>query len=118
MPFGVGELDAQFAPTNKWTPALSKSVVITGNVLCYGFSVFSTNAAAQWVYVFDAVSAPANGTVPVYALAIGATSDREVAYLPPREFLQGIVLANSTSGSTFTAGAADCAFDVQFQTLA
>ena len=118
MPYGVGELDAIYAPANDYKPALASSIVIPGNLLLYGFAVSNTNAAAQYIMVFDAQTLPADTSIPCYWLNVAGSGDREVGYLPPREFLQGIVLCNSSTNTSKTIGAADCLFDVQFQTLA
>lgn len=102
-------------PLNKTSIARAASLAIPGASLLFGFTVKNTNAAAQFLWVFDAASLPANGTAPSGPIFdLGAGTGGSGLFLPPRTFFAGIVLANSTSATTFTTGAADCWFDVQY----
>ena len=115
--YGRGELYVEFAPTNDYKARLANSIVIPGNLLLYGFTVSSTNAAAQYFMVFDASSVPGSGAIPCYTLLCAINGDRQASYLPPREFNTGICICNSTTNTSLTIGAADSLFDVQFQTV-
>jgi hypothetical protein len=103
-------------PLNATSPVLSKSMVAkTGIGKLFGFTATSTNVAAQFILLFDALALPANGTVPVAAYNVAAANSVPVYYGPPgRAFSRGIVLANSTTQGTLTLGAADTIFDVQY----
>jgi len=116
--YGVGEPDTDYALANMNPGVLQSSVAIPGHILVGGFTVSNTNVAAQFIWIFDAHDVGSLPSTPCYWVAVAGSGDREISYLPPREFNTGIVLANSTSATTFTAGVADCFFDVQFQTLA
>jgi len=102
-------------PRNANEQALRSSIVaFTGRMRLIGFTVFSSNVAAQFIQVFDDDALPANGAVPLFPLPIAA-SNFVSAYFGSRgrRFDRGIVIANSTTATTLTAGAADCLFDVQ-----
>ena len=101
-------------PDNKRSTVLASSIVIAGAHQLFGFTVNSTNSAAQYVLVFDLAALPADGAVPDVSFTVPATSDKGLLWLPPRKMLQGIVVCNSTTAGTKTLGAADCFFDVQF----
>ena len=112
----LGELFG--VPTNFYRPALTASIFIPGHLLVYGFTVYNSNAAAQYVLMFDANAVPADTAVPI--LALNATSKQlaGVSWTPQgREFLEGFVLCNSSTDTTKTVGSADCFFDVQYDVL-
>lgn len=90
-----------------------------------GFQVNNTNAAARWVFLLNATSAPSNGALVGCANAapstppcvakfyqIGATSTIGVSWSPgPPLFLDaGIVLMCSSTGPFTLTAAADCTF--------
>lgn len=99
--------------TNGYKAAL---IVNTGPCKLVGFTVYSSNAAAQWIHVFDGTVAPATGVNPELSLTVLATANLGVYFgddgLP---FLNGCVIANSTTGPTFTAGAADTYISAQYR---
>ena len=106
---------AVFVPFNYESGALDNAQVVkTGASYLYGFTVHSTLGAGQFIMIFDADAVPADTAVCSMVYAIGAESDREVAWIPPRRMDQGIVICNSTTNATKTLGAADCLFDVQY----
>lgn len=103
-------------PLNRFTPVLAKSLIVKPEQgKLYGFTVTSTNVAAQFVQVFDAGALPADGVVPLMALNVAAGSSVS-AYFGSvgRAFEQGIVICNSTTQGTKTIGAADCIIDAQY----
>ena len=105
-----------YGPLNYTSKALEAAAVIAGASQLYGFTVFSTNAGSQFIWLFDRSSVPANGTtggMPICSVAASASSP--LLWIPARSFFAGIVLANSTSATSFTAGASDCWFDVQYR---
>lgn len=112
-PFG-GEL-AGLTPDNYTSRALEASAVVkTGDGILYGYTVTNTNAAAQYVLLFDARTVPANGAVPIFGQKVAAGDAVSGVWLPGRTFFAGIVLANSSTQGSLTAGAADCIFDAQY----
>lgn len=101
-------------PYNKHSQVYENAIVVlSGKGLLYGFTVYNSGAA-QFVQWFDLGKLPATGDIPDGVLAVAATSSQGVAWLPGRSFHSGIVLVNSSTGPTYTAGAADCFFDAQY----
>jgi hypothetical protein len=101
-------------PDNKRSNALAKSIVIAGAHELFGFTVNNTNAAAQYILVFDRAVLPSNGAVPDVSFTVSASLDKGVQWLPARKMLEGIVIANSSTADSLTIGSADCFFDVQY----
>ena len=95
--------------------AAASLVVSTSPCLVFGFTVSSTNAAAQFIQLHDGTALPSNGTVPVVVFKVPATDVIGNAWVPyPRAFRQGCVICNSSTQHTLTIGSADTLFDVQF----
>lgn len=88
--------------------------VKTGPGYLFTLTAYSSNVAAQWIQLFDLAGPPSTGAVPVVAFKVAAAAHVFINYNPPRTFLTGIWVGNSTTGPTYTAGAADTFFDVQF----
>lgn len=102
-------------PLNAASPRLEASrVVKSGPGILYGLTVTNTNAAAQFVQVFDAAALPADAAVPLFAKSVPAGDAVGFQWLPGRTFLTGIVVCNSSTAGAKTIGAADCLFDAQF----
>lgn len=80
------------------------------------FNVSGYNSgAAQFIQIFDSATLPADTAVPVVVIAVAATSN--FSYCPGvygRQFGNGIVICNSSTGPTKTIGAANCWFDSQY----
>ena len=114
MERGRGTDRYELLPDNFRSNALAASIVIAQAHALYGFTVNNTNAAAQYIQVFDSVTLPADGAVPDVLFTIAGASDKGVLWLPPRRFRRGIVICNSSTAGTKTIGSADCFFDVQF----
>lgn len=90
-------------------------VVKAGAGTLFGLSGFNSKAAAQFVLIFDSSSALSAGAVPVVVISVPASSNFSYdAGLWGRAFRSGIVVANSSTAATLTAGAADCWFDAQY----
>jgi hypothetical protein len=103
-------------PLNFTSSGLAKSCVPkTGVGKLFGFTATSTNVAAQFIQIHDALALPANGAVPLATFNVAAGNSVSAYYGPMgRAFTRGIVVANSTTQGTLTLGAADTIFDVQF----
>lgn len=106
------------SPQSAFPAGLASSFLVPGQVRVYGFVVYSSLAAAQWIQYFDRDTLPADTSVPVIALPIAAKNQLS-AYFGPmgRVFHQGLVLCNSTTDTTKTLGAVNCFFDVQYDNL-
>ena len=113
--WGTPDEDEALLPLNVHSAAYEIGrQVKTGPGRLYGFTAYSSNVAAQWIQLFDLVGAPATGAIPVCIFKVAAAGYIQPSYLPARTFLVGIWIGNSTTGPTYTAGAADTFFDVQF----
>ena len=111
-------LEVESVPRNFDPSRLASSIVIPGHLLVYGFTVYSSNGAAQYALMFDDVSLPADAAVPITPLDLPSKQLRGVSWTPQgREFLGGFVLCNSSTDTYKTIGAADCFFDVQYDRL-
>lgn len=97
---------------------LAASFLVSGYLRLYGFTVYSSNVAAQNLLVFDSSSVPADGAIPLFVIPMAATSETSDYYGPMgRIFVRGLVLCNSSTATTKTIGAADCFFDVRYDHL-
>jgi len=89
-------------------------VLKAGPGTLYGVSVYNNKAAAQFIQLFDAASAPASGAIPVCTFTVPTVSNLGLYWgSVGRWFNIGIVIANSSTAATQTAGSADCFFDAQ-----
>ena len=113
--FGGAQLDGY--PLSVHSLALEQFHVVTsGPSRLFGFQVYSNNASSQFIQLFDQSSGTiASGAIPVAVFTVGGKANLPIAYpWPGRWFNQGIVIGNSSTAATATAGSADCYFDVQY----
>lgn len=90
-------------------------VVKAGAGTLFAFTGFNANVAAQFIQVHDSTGALVAGHVPVIVLTVpGASNFSYTAPLIGRAFRGGIIICNSSTSATLTAGAADCWFDAQY----
>ena len=105
-------------PTNFNRGVLLASVVLPGHLVVYGFTVYSTKAAAQFLNVFDQSTLPADGAVPLFSWPLAANNGVGFGWQPNgRRFPAGLALCNSSTDATKTIGSADCFFDVQYDLI-
>src|SRR5213079_79595 len=97
--------------------ALEAAAVIAGVSQLYGCTITNTNGSTQYFFWFDGGRVPGSGAAPggPAGIAIAGGQTLSFLWLPPRQFFAGIVIANSSSATSFAAGAADCWFDVQYR---
>lgn len=112
----IRELHAAGLPLNKHSNVYeAANVVKSGPGLLFGFSVYNSAVAAQFVQLHDLAVVPSSGAVPVAVFTVPTVAHLAVSYIfPGRFFERGIVLVNSSTGPTYTAGSADCFFDAQY----
>jgi hypothetical protein len=109
------ELALAGLPLNKHSNAYAASIaVLSGPGLLYGFAVYNSNAATQFIQVHDSEVLPPEGAVPVMFWPVATVSTFSLSWLPGRSFQRGVVICNSSTGPTKTIGAADCFFDAQY----
>jgi hypothetical protein len=112
------ELDVQNPPDN-FTPAqLLTNVVVPGNIVVYGFTVYNTKASAQFLCMFDGSTLPGDGAVPALSWPLAAHNGVGFQFgSNGRRFKNGVCLCNSSTDASKTIGSADCLFDVQYVRL-
>ena len=110
-----GEFDYGI-PLNSFSLAYeSVRVVKSGPGMLFGFHAYSSNAAAQFIQLFDQQGGTPATSNLVAVWRVATVSQIDVSYIfPGRMCTQGIVLANSSTGPTYTAGSADTWFDAQY----
>ena len=103
---------------NASSTALANFIVVkSGNGKLFGVGGVNTKASAQFILGFDLArnSAPANGTVPNFAMNAPASDNFWASWAPNwRQFREGWLFCNSSTAATLTLGSADCFFDVQY----
>jgi hypothetical protein len=114
-----GEFHASGVPLNAFTPALASTLLVkAGAGMIFGFAALNTGTA-QYLQLHDTVTVPGSGAAPVavWAAADGSTNPQNINVswiFPGRFFQRGCWLVNSTTAATYTAGSANCFFDVQY----
>lgn len=108
----MGQPISTTAPKNTAQAALAADSVISAiPAVLMGLTVNNTKASAQFVQLHDAVSAPANGAVPVWCGTLAASTDKTIDFgIYGMNFNTGIYVCNSSTSATKTLGSADCQF--------
>lgn len=102
-------------PLNATSTAYEASRVAKASPgVCFGLTVTNSKASTQFVQLHDSATLPADNAVPVLPIEVpaGATVGVDFGYWG-RNFKNGLVVCNSSTGPTKTIGSADCWFDVQ-----
>src|SRR5690348_11267197 len=94
------------SPQSAQVGKLANQFIATGYLRVYGFTVYSHNAAGQYILMFDASSLPADTAVPLMTYPI-ATLTNVATYFGAmgRIFQRGIVLCTSSTDTTKTINA-------------
>lgn len=97
-----------------WGPATVAAAADTGVIknspgTLYSLLVTNVSTSAIYFQLFDATSAPVNGTVPRFVMIIPASSTLPFSFDRPRPvaFTTGISWASSSTGATKTATASN-----------
>jgi hypothetical protein len=90
--------------------------VKTGSGVLFNVNGYNSKTSAQFIQVFDAMTLPADGAVPVLQFQVPAQVSFSINWGGKfgRYFTNGIILCNSSTGPTKTIGSADCWFDCQY----
>lgn len=114
----MGEIGPGGFPLNSTSVALEASrTVKSGAGTLFGLSGFNSKGSAQFVLVFDLPSAAllTAASIPVVVVTAPTVANFSVDFgFYGRAFRSGIVIANSSTSATLTAGSADCWFDAQY----
>lgn len=103
-------------PLNGTSPALEAArIVLGGQGRVFGFTIYNSSAAAQFILVFDQSTVPSDGATADVVLKVPAADVQGVNWIPGRWFRAGCILINSSTAPTLTVGAADCFFDAQYE---
>lgn len=111
-----GETAQFWLPLNKHSNAYTNAMQVkSGNGKLFGFSGYNSKSTSQFIQCFDLRDAPGSGAVPFFVMTADQTANFSADWNTyGRPFRSGLWIVNSTSGPTYTAGSADCWFDVQF----
>ena len=100
---------------NATTAAYAASLVIKAEPgVLHNLTGYNAKTSAQFIQIHDAASLPADNAVPAMIITVPASSNFSFQ-LPVlgRQFANGVVVCNSSTGPTKTIGSADCWFDAQ-----
>lgn len=73
-------------------------------------TVYNDSASGQYIMLFDSTTLPANGAIPIFRFYLASKATGSLPLGDGLAFSQGIVVCNSSTGSTKTIGSADCDF--------
>lgn len=104
------------APANSTSTAEEASRIIKASAgVLYGLTVYNNNAATRYIQLYNSATLPADAVVPVLTFEVAAQTSRSIDFGGyGRGFTTGIVVANSSTDTTKTIGAADSLFDAQY----
>lgn len=101
---------------NATTTAYAASLVVSpvGSTI-FGITGHNSKLTEQYIQVHDAVSLPADTAIPKVTILVPASSSFGLDFGSRGRLCEnGIVVCNSSTGTTKTIGAADCWFDAQY----
>lgn len=111
-----GEAGGPGLPVNSSSSVYEAAhLVKAGPGTLFGFAIYNSKNAGQFIQAHDTQAAPGSGAIPVAVWTVATVANLNVAWvIPGRFFSRGIWLVNSSTGPTLTAGSADCWFDAQY----
>lgn len=107
-----GQGVAYLAPVNPST-ALEAAHIISTSPAKFISLVGYNSGPAQFVQLHNGVAVPPDGAVPLVSFSVPAGGNFSLFYPTPLFFSTGLVVCNSTTAATKTAGGANCLFTVQ-----
>src|ERR1700675_4706310 len=97
--------DQDEGPLNYSQASLDNAIVVPGKIVVYGFTVYNTKNAAQYLNVFDANTVPADAQVPLFSWPLAANSGVGFGFTPRgRQFQTGLMLCNSSTDAAKPIG--------------
>lgn len=104
------------ARNNSGNAAVKSAVLCSSKATVRVVGAENNSASPVWLHVFDAVSLPANGTVPDFSRILAANSSGELSFGDGEYFQNGLVAALSSTAYQLTLiGAAAAWFHVSFK---
>lgn len=95
------------------TTGLANSLIAATSAINITSIVVYNSGPAQWIKVYNRATAPASDTDPDYIFKLDQDQTLNLfGGIDVIKFSTGLVIANSTTGPTYTAGAADCKITV------
>lgn len=88
-------------------------VAKSGQGCCYGFEVYNSKAAQQFILRFDLRELPGDGAAPAMVYPVPASTTISVDFPNGLGIVQGFILCNSSTDTAKTIGAADCWFSAR-----
>lgn len=112
IPHSIATIGAITGATDVSSSAYEASHVIKASAgTLVALVGYNSKASAQFVQVFDSATVPADTAVPLLTFTVAATSNFSVTVpITGLPCLNGIAVANSSTGPTKTIGSADCFF--------
>lgn len=81
----------------------------------WGLTGYNSKGSAQFIQLHDSATLPADAAVPAVVITVPAASNFSVDFgVYGRNFANGIVWCNSSTGPAKTIGSADCFVDLQY----
>jgi len=101
--------------TSKASAALVTNLIaIPAAAKVYGIYGYNSKAGAQFIQLHDSATLPADTAVPVFNMTVPATSNFSIDFgFHGMDFVNGVVVCNSSTAPTKTIGSADCQFFVR-----
>lgn len=111
----VPSSNSSTSPTTSHTKVLANALAVKASLgVLYGVSGYST--AAQFLQFHDKATAPSAAAVPLLSIPIAANTAFNVDMgVYGLFFALGIQIVNSTTGPTYTAGAADTYITARYE---
>lgn len=105
-----------FFPSSSTSVTYENSRIVkdTPGYLC-SITGYNSNSSVQFIQIHDINTIPVSGAIPDVILTVAGNSN--FTYSSDkwcRVFIKGIVVVNSSTGPTYTAGSNNCWFDVLY----
>lgn len=111
----AGEFNSGIPVNASSTVLANRLQVKAGEGMIFGFAVYNSAVAAQFIQLHDSQTSPAAGAVPAAVWTVATVANLNVSWIFPGRWMdRGIWLCNSSTAATLTAGSADCWFDAQY----
>lgn len=98
------------------TAYVASQVVKASTGFLVGLTGYNSKNVGQFIQIHDSATLPADTAIPAAIVWVSPQSSFSLDLgTYGRNFVNGIVICNSSTGPTKTIGSADCWFDVQYK---